>query len=137
MTYDIIYEKFCSLSGYNVSELPQTDELRYRLINNGVALYNSKARKYCDILQGGVICDDSTELVNIELEELDLQVLAYFMAFITASNKYTDFTALWDTMANETGLKDYKSQCSVKEGTVKFFKSQIENLIEDEISTFD
>lgn len=137
MDYNTIYEKFISLSGYDYSELPKTDELRYILINNGVALYNSKAKKYSDILQGGVVCDDDSETINKDLKELDLMILGYFMAFITASNKYAEYTAVWDTMANETGLKDYKAQCSAKESMVKYFRNQIDTLIDDEIDTFD
>ena len=64
MDYNDIYEKFLDLCGYDYTELPQTDELRYRLINNGVGLYNSKAKKYPDVLQGGIKCDNSTETIN-------------------------------------------------------------------------
>lgn len=137
MNYDLIYEKFSDLCGYDYSELPQNDEMRYRLINNGVALYNSKAKKYSDILQGGVTCDDGTETINKELHEVDLLIVAYFMSHITASNKYMEYTALWSTMANETGIKDYKAQCQAKESAILYFKNKIEELIDDEISTFD
>lgn len=137
MTYDTIYDKFVFLSGYDYSELPQTDELRYRLINNGVALYNSKARKHSDILQGGIACDDDSETINIELNELDLMLVGYFMAFLIAQQKYIEYTSLWATFANETGIKDYKAQCSSREGTIKRFEDKIESLIEDEICTFD
>lgn len=137
MTYDTIYEKFLDLCGYDCSDLPQTDEMRYRLINNGVGLYNNKARKYSDILQGRVKCDNATETINVELDEVDLLILVYFMCSITASNKYLEFTSLWSTVAHETGLSDYNTQCKAKEGAVKFFNQQIDMLIDDSISTFN
>ena len=137
MDYNDIYEKFLDLCGYDYTELPQTDELRYRLINNGVGLYNSKAKKYPDVLQGGIKCDNSTETINKYLNETDLLVLVYFMCFITASNKYMEYTSLWGTVANETGLKDYKANCSAKKSAVDYFKKQIDTLIEDEIISFD
>lgn len=137
MDYNEIYAKFLDLCGYDYDELPPTDELRYRLINNGVALYNSKAKKYNDILKGGVKCDNSTETIDKELDEIDLLVLVYFMCYITASNKYMEYTSLWSPVSNESGLKDYKSNCSAKKSAVEYFKNQITTLIEDEIVTFD
>lgn len=137
MDYNVIYDKFLNLSGYDYAELPQDDESIYRLINNGVALYNSKAKKYPDILQGKVKCDNLNETLDVELEETDLLVLVYFMCFIVASNKYTEYTSLWGTIANETGLKDYKSNCSAKKEAMDYFKNQIDSLIEDEIISFN
>lgn len=137
MSYDEIYEKFLDLCGYDISELPQEDVLIYRLINNGVGLYNRKAKKYSDILQGDVVCDNETETINKKLNEVDLLILAYFMCFITASNKYLEYTSLWGTVANETGIKDYKSNCASKKDAINYFENQIKSLIEDEIVSFN
>lgn len=137
MDYNEIYEKFLDLCGYDYAELPQDDESIYKLIKNGVALYNNRAKKYPDILQGKVKCDNETETIDVELPETDLLVLVYFMCFIVASNKYTEYTSLWGTIANETGLKDYKSNCLAKQQAVDYFKNQINTLIEDEIISFD
>lgn len=137
MDYNIIYEKFLSLCGYDYSDLPQSDVLIHRLINNGVALYNSKAKKYTDILEGKVVCDDNTETINKELGETDLLILVYLMCEIVATNKYMEYTSLWGTVAHETGIKEYKAQCSARESAINRFKNQVTMLIEDEITTFD
>lgn len=137
MDYDLIYEKFLDLCGYDYAELPQTDAMRYRLIHNGVDLYNQKAKKYEGRLQGNVICDDDTESINVKLTSTELMILAYFMCKIIATTKYTEFTSLYGVVANEMGLKDYKAQCTARENTINYFNKQIDNLIEDEIDTFN
>lgn len=136
MDYDVIYEKFLDLCGYDYAELPQTDALRYRLINNGVDLYNQKAKKYESRLQGNIICDDDTESINKKLTSTELMILAYFMCKIIATTKYTEFTSLYGVVASEMGLKDYKAQCTARESTISYYEKQINNLVEDEIDSF-
>lgn len=107
------------------------------LLIMGLPYITVRQKKYPDILQGKVKCDNLNETLDVELEETDLLVLVYFMCFIVASNKYTEYTSLWGTIANETGLKDYKSNCSAKKEAMDYFKNQIDSLIEDEIISFN
>lgn len=136
MDYDVIYQKFLDLCGYDNSELPQSDVMRYRLIHNGVDAYNQKAKKHDGRLQTNVQCDDDTETINKKLTSTELMVLAYIMSSITASTKYNEFVSLWGVMANELGIKDYKAQCTAREYTIKYFEDKVSALVEDEIDTF-
>lgn len=136
MDYSEIYERFLDLCGYDYDELPQTDALRYRLIQNGVSAYNQKAKKYSGRLTGDVQCMDDMEALNKPLTSTELDILCYMMCKILAMNKYTEFTSLYGTFCNEMGLKDYKAQVDGRQYTIKYYESEIDRLIEDEIDTF-
>lgn len=137
MDYNEIYKSFLDNSGYDYSDLPQIDELRYSLIRNAISLYNAKAKKYPEILGTKIIANDKNETINRELNDTQLLVLVYMMCYITARKIYTEYTALWDTVANETGVKDYNSNCKAKKSAMENFKSMIDDIIEDEIVDFD
>lgn len=136
MSYDEIYEKFLDLCGYDNDELPQIDELRYRLIRNGVAKYNQQAKKYDSRFKTNIVCDDTTESIDKDLNETELTILAYAMCGIVAHTKYMEFVSLYGVVASEMGLKDYKAQCSAREYMINFYKEQMEKTIEDEIDSF-
>lgn len=137
MDYDVIYIKFLSLCGYDYTELPQTDEMRYLLIHNGVDMYNQRVKKYDNRLQGNVQYDDNTETLNKELNSIELDILAYCMCKVVATSKYVEFTSLYGVISSEMGLKDYKAQCTAREYTINYFSGQIDKLLEDEIDSFN
>lgn len=136
MDYDVIYEKFLVLCGYDYAELPQTDEMRYRLIQNGVDMYNQRVKKHGQRFQGNIMCDDDTETIDTKLTSTELDILAYCMCKIVATTKYVEFTSLYGVVASEMGLKDYKAQCTGREYTINYFSQQIDKHIEDEIDSF-
>lgn len=135
-SYDELWESFLQVCGYDYSELPQTDERRYILIKNTVRLYNQKAKKYEGRIKGNIKGDDDMEELNVALNDTEILIFSYLMSHLFATNKYTEFTSVWGVFAKETGLKDYKAQCSAREYTIEKFEKEANRLIEDEIDSF-
>lgn len=135
-TYDQIYECFLENCGYDFSELPQTDERRYSLINNAVSYYNQKARKYEGRIQGDINCDDILECLNVKLNSTELMILANIIALIFSKNKLVEFSSVYGVFAKEMGLKNYQAQVSARQYIIDKYEREVARLIEDEIDTF-
>lgn len=136
VSYDDIYETFLLNCGYDFDELPQTDTARYKVIKNAVMHYNQLAKKYEGRLQGGVICDDGSESINVELTDTELLILAYIIAENIARTKLVEFNSIYGTYSAELGFQNYKAQCEVRQYTIQQFRDRYMTLIHDEIDTF-
>ena len=136
-TYDNIWETFLTICGYDSSELPKEDSKIYLLIKSGLRLYNQLADKYENRIQGNLEMNDTSETLNIELEDTEILIFVNLMASVFAYNKYTEFTSIWSVFTKETSITSYKAQCQAREYTVQCFKDEATRLIEDEIDSFE
>lgn len=135
MDYDTIWENFILICGYNYKDLPQTDEERYILIENGVSVYNQKTRKYYDRVKTGLVANRDTETINCNLSGDEFLLLLYCMCSVLATNKLSEFVSVWNTTANESGLKDYKAQVSARQNNVSLFEEKISTILEDNVDS--
>lgn len=135
--YDDIWESFLENCGYDRSEMPKLDELRYSMIKNATRLYNQKAKKYENRIQGEIECDDYMETLNKKLSDTELLIFTYILATVFLKNKYTEFTSIYGVFAKETGMKDYKAQCDARQYVIEMYDNKATQLIEDEIDSFN
>ena len=137
LTFDTIWEKVINVSGYDNSELPQTDNQIHQVINLGIDLYNKYANKYEGRLQGIIDYDNNSESINLELDSTNLLILSYLIASVIASNKVSEFTDVWGTFAKEAGITNYNAQVNARQERQHEFENKAISLIEDLIDTFE
>ena len=137
LTFDTIWEKVINVSGYNNSELPQTDNQIHQVINLGIDLYNKYANKYEGRLQGIIDYDNDSESINLELDSTNLLILSYLIASVIASNKVSEFTDVWSVFAKEAGITNYNAQVKARQERQHEFENKAISLIEDLIDSFD
>ena len=137
LTFDTIWEKVINVSGYDNSELPQTDNQIHQVINLGIDLYNKYANKYEGRLQGIIDYDNDSESINLELNSTNLLILSYLIASVIASNKVSEFTDVWGTFAKEAGITNYNAQVNARQERQHEFENKAISLIEDLIDTFE
>ena len=137
MTFDTIWEKVINVSGYDNSELPQTDNQIHQVINLGIDLYNKYANKYEGRLQGIIDYDNDSESINLELDSTNLLILSYLIASVIASNKVSEFVDVWSVFAKEAGITNYNAQVKARQERQHEFENKAISLIEDLIDSFD
>ena len=137
LTFDTIWEKVINVSGYDNSELPQTDNQIHQVINLGIDLYNKYANKYEGRLQGIIDYDNDSESINLELDSTNLLILSYLIASIIASNKVSEFVDVWSVFAKEAGITNYNAQVKARQERQHEFENKAISLIEDLIDSFD
>lgn len=129
-TYDEIWETFISECGYIFNEIPKNEKIIKNMIRNSIAKYNQLAIKY-ETFNGNIVSNDETEKLNTKLTDIELLILANIIAYNFAKFKYTEFTSLYNVVAKDLGIKDYKAQCVARERTIKEFKKTYLSLIQD------
>lgn len=137
LTFDTIWEKVINVSGYDNSELPQTDNQIHQIINLGIDLYNKYANKYEGRLQGIIDYDNDSESINLELDSTNLLILSYLIASVIASNKVSEFVDVWSVFAKEAGITNYNAQVKARQERQHEFENKAISLIEDLIDSFD
>ena len=137
LTFDTIWEKVINVSGYDNSELPQTDNQIHQVINLGIDLYNKYANKYEGRLQGIIDYDNDSESINLELNSTNLLILSYLIASVIASNKVSEFVDVWSVFAKEAGITNYNAQVKARQERQHEFENKAISLIEDLIDSFD
>ncbi|MBM7835739.1 hypothetical protein [Clostridium sardiniense] len=130
-TYDEIWETFIRVCGYNYEEIPTNENVMKNMINNASVRYNKLANKY-STFTGNLKLDDISEEANFKLNENEITILANIIAYNFAKFKFTEFTSLYNVVANDLGMKDYKAQCSGRLKTINDFKNEYMALIQDE-----
>lgn len=135
-TYDEIWEHFISSCGYIFEEIPQNENIIKNMINNASVKYNQLANKYLTFT-GNLKLDNEKETTNFKLDERELLILANIIAYYFAKFKFTEFTSLYNVVANDLGMKDYKAQCTSRLKTMKDFKEEYMTLILDNDIEYD
>lgn len=126
-SYDQIYQCFIDNCGVDTGKLPQTDEGKYNMIINAVKHYNSQISEYDAI--GKLVCDNSTEIINVELDDTRLLILAYCLKYVYLENQLVGFEELWSPFQKEVGIKDYRSQIQGRENTLVRTEHKITELL--------
>lgn len=135
-TYDEIFQCFLDNCGHDFDDIPQSDELRYRMIRNSIKLYNQKAKKYSSRMQGDVECNDEFENINKRLTDTEMLILSNIIAYVLTKNKLAEFSSIYSVFAKELGINNYNAQVKARESVILSYKKEIDRLIEDEIDSF-
>lgn len=132
-----VWKEFRIICGYDSSEIPQNDEEIYGYCESAVKKYNQLAKKYVNRIQGDLKIDVNAEILNKNLSETEVMILANLIAERFTYNKYVEFTSVWSVFAKETGIQNYQSQCKAREYTIQSYKNEVERLILDQIDSFE
>lgn len=102
-SYDDIYKSFSGMTLVDNYYLPSSDESLYVLIDNARKIYNMTL--YRELQQ-----DDSVELLDASLNDLEMLLLCHCMRLVTFKNMVSEFTSMVSTVSKDNALKDYKAQ---------------------------
>lgn len=119
--YDKVYSTFLDNCMVSDIDLPKTPEQIYRMINNAVLLFNNDMRT-------SITCDDSNELLSIELTEDDLLILAHFIRLAFLKNQLTLYVSTWQPFDKDMGIRNYRSQVQALQRVVKDTEEDIKKL---------
>lgn len=121
-SYDQIWTTFLNNCKVSDIDLPQTPEKIYEIIRNGVMHFNNRLRE-------DIVCDDSTETLNRELNNDYLLILAHYIRLIFLINQKTYFESLWQPFAKDVGLKNFSTQLKSLETSIAEEERTIDRLI--------
>lgn len=122
-TYDDIIECFIENCGIDTSKLPTSNENLYNIIKNAVRHYNTRIDEG-DIV-GELVADDTNEILNAQLDDTRLLLLAYCLKYIYLENQLVGFEELWAPFQQEIGFKNYKDQITGRERTLQRTEQKI------------
>lgn len=125
VSYDILYQKFLSISKTDPYNLPKTYEQKYDLIHNGIDRYNNRK-------ESNISYNDSTEVVTLESETYKydiIQIIAHYMKLTLLENMLLDFASIWNVFTSEIGVQNYASSINVKKAMIENENNTIEQLI--------
>lgn len=123
-TYDQIMKSFILNCGIDTSRLPTDTEKIYDMILNAISHYNMYLKD-----EQPIVGNNETETLNVELDSTRLLILAYCLKYVYLENELVGFQELWSPFQLEVGIKDYNSQISGRENTLKRTKDKIIELL--------
>ena len=121
-TFDQIWQTFldnCKASDFN---LPKTNEQIYAQIKNATMLFNNRMRTK-------LACDTTAEVLNEELNDDHLLILAHYIRLTFLINEKTHYETLWQPFSSDFGLKNFSTQLKTLENSVAAQKATIETMI--------
>lgn len=121
-TFDQVWTTFMNNCKVSDIELPETDEKIYEYIKNAVMYFNNRMRT-------GLVCDATTELLNEELDDDQLLILANYIRLIFLVNQKTYYVNLWQPFSSNISLKSYKDQLKALETDITRQETVIDRLI--------
>lgn len=122
-TYDDIFQCFLENCGIDPSRLPTDETLIYNLIKNAIRYYNAEIDELDNV--GKLTYDDSTEEINVALDDIRLLLLAFCLKYIYLENQLIEFQEIWTPFQQEIGFRNYREQVSGREATLSRAKQDI------------
>lgn len=122
--YDDIIKCFINNCGVDTSRLPKTDEKIYDMIQNAIDHYNVYLKD-----ESPVSGNNEVETLNVKLDSARLLILAYCLKYVYLENELVGFQELWSPFQQDIGVKDYRSQVSGRENTLKRTNDKIIELL--------
>lgn len=124
-TYDDIWISFVDVCQVHPTTLPQTDEGKYILINNGVRYYNS----LIDRNKKQIVCNDMLERINTDLNNDELLLIGYCIKYRFLENELVRYEQVWQPFSSDIGIKFYKDQINARRETLKLTHVEIIRLL--------
>lgn len=130
ITYDLIWETF--LNNYKASDidLPSIEDEIYQYIANAVLLLNNRLRT-------NFTCDDAEEIVIGTNANSDVVLLiAHYIKLTFLKNDLTFFEKLWQPLASDVGIKNFRVQLSSLTSSIESQEKVIEKFIFNSMEDF-
>jgi ABC-type iron transport system FetAB permease component len=122
-TYDNIMECFLQNAKPDMRNISSTSEGLYLMIHAAMMHYNSLME------EEDITYDDTTETLNIKLDDSRLLVLGYCMKYIYDCNRLSEFLDIYSIFQKDMGFKDYNAQLKGKENAIDRTEQKITELI--------
>lgn len=122
-SYDSIFTCFLENCKIQSKNLPTTSEGKYAMIHNACRHYTNKMEEY------GLLWNDSTESLTVELDSNRLLILAYCMKLVYMENAVTEFTDVWSVFQKELGINNFQAQVKAKQYNVESAEQKIIELM--------
>jgi hypothetical protein len=120
--YDEIWIQFLEINKTSEINLPRTDEGKYNAIRSGVRHYNNR-------LQDLITCDDTVEIINENLNDDKIILIAHYIKLSFLEKQLVDFSTTWNPFSKDVGVKNIQAQISALKDLINFEKATIEELI--------
>jgi hypothetical protein len=121
-TYDQIWTTFLNNCKVSDIDLPQTNEKIYETIHNAILHFNNRLRE-------NVKYDDASEVLDRDLSDDHLLILAHYIRLIFLKNQKTYFESVWQPFQGDIGLRNFSTQLKSLENSVQEQEKLIERLI--------
>jgi hypothetical protein len=122
-TYDTIWTTFLNKCKLQDIDLPQEQDKIYDSIHGAILSFNNR------LPESIITYFDVSEMVDHDLSDNDLLVLAHYIRLDILSNQLTYFTTVWQPFEGDIGLKNYTSQLVTLRTIVENEENTIERLI--------
>jgi len=124
LTYDAVWKTFLDNFKVNDEDLPSDDnhERIYQDIRNAVMRLNNRLRTKLE-------CDDEIEVINGTDSDDYLFLIAHYIRLIYLINEKTLYESLYQPISQDVGIKNYRTQMSSLESSIKRQQSDIESFI--------
>jgi len=121
-TYDDIYTEFLTKCKTDSINLPSNEMQIYDAIHSAIRHFNNR-------LRDDLGWDDQSEIVDRELNNDELTILAHFLRLSFLENQHISFTTLWQPFQSDIGLRNYQSQVKSLESLIAYENKVIDGLI--------
>lgn len=110
-TYDDIYKYFSRNIRADSLDLPSTIDEQIELLKDGIDEYNLRLEKNLN-------CDDMTETVSEELNNLHIRFIIECMKLRIFQGMLEDYVSVWETFQGDMGRKNYKDQLNARQSLI-------------------
>lgn len=124
-TYDELYTLFMDITRAEPLNYPQDTLSQYRLIHNGIGMFNQRVRL-------SVAYDDVLETVDKELKYYEKRIIALYMKYDIVNNNKIYKSTMFDVFTKEVGLKSINAQLKAIEFDLSEIDREIDMLIMNE-----
>lgn len=122
LTYDDVWSTFLDNYKINPQDLPQDNLTIYQDIRNAVMRFNNRLRT-------NIQCDDATEtIVGAETND-DRLLIGHYIRLAYLINSKTLYETLYQPLASDVGIRNYRTQMSSLETSIKRQEETIEQFI--------
>ena len=122
LTYDEVWSTFLDNYKVNPRDLPQDNPTIYQDIRNAVMQFNNRLRTEAQ-------CDDVTETITGVDTNDDRLLIAQYIKLAYLINSKTLYETLYQPMTADVGLRNYRTQVTSLETSIKRQEETIEKII--------
>jgi hypothetical protein len=124
-TYDDIWQRFLGIKGISNDLIPTEENDIYIEIHNAVDNYNTETSDY----EIELTYNDSTETLNIKLDNNRLKLLALFIKENIYRGQLEYFEQVYQYDLKEVKSKFYSNQITARESTISTVRKEIDTII--------
>lgn len=117
-----IWDVFDDMQNFDEYDVPSSVDGRRSLISASCMIYNKYMRIIDDV---EVRFNKATDMLNVELDDIRIEILAKCMVLKISQDIYIDFTESYGMNQTTLGFKDFKAQADHKSRIVEKFKQDI------------